>query len=203
MRSALCNDVGGVPEGTLRVGAVPAVPAGERSPVGIVAMVPFPGVAVEVPPEATVVVVVEGPLPVLCDVPAAPDEFNGDELQAARPSAPAAPMTTASIQERSGGRDMARDGSRSHWPSIRTPRRDPSCRGCGVARVWRWRGGPDPAMARGSINEFVDGFERSHRPRRAPYRPQSGPDRGQIGPRPVKAADTTECSRYEPPAWVT
>jgi hypothetical protein len=108
MRSALCSDVGGVPEGILMVGAVPAVPAGERSAAGMGAMAPPPGVVVELPPAATVVVVADEPLPVLCDVFATfedADEFDGEELQAARPSAQNAP-SAASVQGRRRGSDM-------------------------------------------------------------------------------------------------
>jgi hypothetical protein len=50
-----------------------------------------------------VVVVADGPLPVLYDVLATfddADECDGDELQAARPRAPAAPITTARVQGR-------------------------------------------------------------------------------------------------------
>src|SRR5580698_5081206 len=57
MRSAFSSCVGGLPEGTVIVGATPAVPAGERSAAGIEAS------ADELPaPAADVVVVVDAGL---------------------------------------------------------------------------------------------------------------------------------------------
>ena len=80
MRSALWRPEGGAPAGTVTVGACPAVPAGDRSAVGMVPMV------VTCPAALVVVVVASGPLPVLYETLAAPDEWDGEELQAARPS---------------------------------------------------------------------------------------------------------------------
>ena len=98
------------------VGVVPVVPAGERSAAGIGSIEPLEAV-VGVPPAVVVVVVADGPLPVLYEVLATfedADVFDGDELQAARPTAPAAPSTRARVQGRWGS-DMGRDGSRSLW----------------------------------------------------------------------------------------
>jgi hypothetical protein len=107
MRSALSSVVGGVPDGTVTVGAVPAVPAGERSAAGIAAMAlsGLPGGAVTV---------VEGPLPEPPAVVVVFDaEFDGEELQAASPRAPARTMAVTSAPERRErvGR-MASKGSR-------------------------------------------------------------------------------------------
>src|SRR5579871_3030928 len=107
MRSAVSRWVGGVPEGTVTVGADPAVPAGERSAAGIdpIAFKGLPGGAVTVvdgpPPEPPEVVVVFE------------DEFDGEELQAASPRAPARTRTVTSAPERCERRDMAQEGSRS------------------------------------------------------------------------------------------
>ena len=113
MRSALWSDVGGVPDGTVTVGAFPAVPAGDRSAAGIgrmassglspgtVVVVLVPEVALPIPlPEATVPVA----LPAGCD---------GEELQAARPSALAAPIRSATVRASGVRENMRRDGSRS------------------------------------------------------------------------------------------
>ena len=106
-----------MPEGTSTVGAVPAVPAGERSAAGMGAMAGAgAGAVVEVPPGGTVVVVADGPLPVLYEVLATLDEFDGEELQAARPRAPAAPSATGERPGAEVGDDMGRDGSRSLRP---------------------------------------------------------------------------------------
>jgi hypothetical protein len=82
--------VGGVPVGTVTVGAVPAVPAGERSAAGIapIAFKGLPGGAVTV---------VDGPTPVV--VVAEPD-VDGEELQAASPRAPARTRAVTSAPER-------------------------------------------------------------------------------------------------------
>src|ERR1700733_2155717 len=135
MRSALSSPVGGVPLGTVTVGAWPAVPAGDRSAAGMVPMAVLC-------PAALVVVVGE--------TFAALDELEGDELQAARPSAPAAARATrASARRRRVRRGMGRDGSR--W--------SPGCRGtvgpgCGVPSGGRvgaqCESGPAPGAARGS-----------------------------------------------------
>ena len=113
MRSALCRPEGGVPAGTVTVGACPAVPAGERSAVGM-------GLMATVAPSLLVVVVVaSGPLPVFDEVLATLEELeDGEELQAARPSAPAAlSATRASTRRRGVRRGMGRDGSR--WSPAR------------------------------------------------------------------------------------
>jgi hypothetical protein len=70
--------------------------------------------ATDVPLAFVVVVVALGPLPVLYDVLATLAEFeDGEELQAARPSAPAALRATrASARRRGVRRGMGRDGSR-------------------------------------------------------------------------------------------
>ncbi len=101
MRSALSSDVGGVPEGTVTVGAFPAVPAGERSAAGM------GKTATRAPPPAAEVDVADWPLlPVVDDVVADPADVEGEELHAARPSAPAAPRASASVQKRGVGEDM-------------------------------------------------------------------------------------------------
>jgi hypothetical protein len=91
------------------------VPAGERSATGIgpIALRGLPGGAVTVvdapdsdPPE--VVVVFE-------------DEFEGDELQAASPNAPARTRADTSAPERGERRGMARDRSRSPQAGQITP----------------------------------------------------------------------------------
>jgi hypothetical protein len=100
IKSAHWSSVGGVPEGTVTVGWVPVVPAGERSSAGMGAMEPQPP---DVDEDAEAFVL---------DVDDALDGFDGEELQAARPNAPATPMRAARDQGRRV-RDMARDGSRS------------------------------------------------------------------------------------------
>src|SRR5258708_39964153 len=109
MRSALSSAVGGEPVGTVTVGAFPAVPAADWSPAG---MGP---IAAAVPAVGAVVDVADEPMPELDvdEVVADPEVFDGEELQAARPSAPAAPITSARAQVRGVGEDMRRDGSRS------------------------------------------------------------------------------------------
>ena len=88
MRSALSSWVGGGPLGTVTVGAVPAVPAGERSMEG---MVPT---ATSAPP-AMCVVLVE---------PEEPDALGAPpEPQEARPSVPPRPIRAARGQVRRGG----------------------------------------------------------------------------------------------------
>jgi len=112
MRSALSSWVGGRPDGTVTVGAVPAVPAGERSAAGIEAMAPdgLPAGAV----------VVEAPAPVLPDVVVVFEaEPDGEELQAASPREPARTRAVTSAPERWERRGMARNGSRSpQWCQI-------------------------------------------------------------------------------------
>ena len=78
--------------GTVTAGARPAVPAGDRSVAGM-----GPTAVSALPPGTAVVVVESTPLPppVVCDVLAAFEELaDGEELQAARPSAPAAARAT-------------------------------------------------------------------------------------------------------------
>jgi hypothetical protein len=82
MRSADSRWVGGVPDGTVTVGAVPAVPAAERSAAGI-APIAFRGL----PGGAVTVVDGPTPLPPEVVVVAEPD-VDGEELQAASPRAP-------------------------------------------------------------------------------------------------------------------
>jgi hypothetical protein len=89
-----------VPEGTVTVGAVPAVPAGERSAAGIGAMAPLAE-------PLGAVVVVDGPVPVpefeLDDVVVVVfelDGFEGEELQAESPTAPARTKAVTSALER-------------------------------------------------------------------------------------------------------
>jgi len=103
MRSALSSFVGGAPGGTVTVGAVPAVPTGERSAGGMGAMVlaaPLPGVVVAVGPtvsefdefdefaEFAVVDVFEL------------DGLDGAELHAARASPATTPVTSATARGR-------------------------------------------------------------------------------------------------------
>src|SRR6202034_3563286 len=97
-RLALSSCVGGAPGGTMRVGAVPALPAGERSWVGIGAIVEAPVLAGGcVPAVVAVVAFVEG-------VVEAPEE----ELpQAARPTAKAVISTSGQTRTR----DMKVDSS--------------------------------------------------------------------------------------------
>jgi hypothetical protein len=109
MRSALSSVVGGVPDGTVGVGAVPAVPAGERSAAGIapIAFKGLPGGAVTA---------VDGPAPLPAAVVVVFEaEFDGEELQAASPRAPPTTRALTSAPERREreGRGMAPDGSRS------------------------------------------------------------------------------------------
>jgi len=103
MRSALSSFVGGAPGGTVTVGAVPAVPTGERSAGGMEAMapaVPPPGAVVAVGPtvsefdefdEFDVVDVVD-----VFEL----DGLDGAELHAARPSAATTPVTSATARGR-------------------------------------------------------------------------------------------------------
>ena len=103
IKSAHWSSVGGAPEGTVTVGWVPVVPAGERSSAGMGATAPQP-------PAGDVDVAM-----FVLDVDDALDWFDGEELQAAKPKAPATPMRAARDQGRRV-RDMARDGSRSTPP---------------------------------------------------------------------------------------
>jgi hypothetical protein len=117
MRSALSSVVGGVPDGTVTVGAVPAVPAGERSAAGMepIAFNGLPGGAVTV---------VEGPAPVPPEVVVVLEaEFDGEELQAASPRAPARTRALTGAAERRvrEGRGMAPDRSRSPQGDRVTP----------------------------------------------------------------------------------
>jgi hypothetical protein len=110
MRSALSNDFGGAPAGTVTVGALPAVPAGERSPDGIGAMatdLPPPGAVVDAGSDAAEPDVFE-----TFDVFDAPDGVEGEELHAARPSAPAAPIKSATARMWRGRMDTERERSR-------------------------------------------------------------------------------------------
>src|SRR5271167_4458630 len=110
MRSALSRPAGGAPVGTVTVGACPAVPAGDRSAAGM-----GPMAVSALAPGTPVVVVAPAPppLPVLCDVLVVLEEVAaGEELQAARASAPATVRATRATARRWGvGRDMGRDGS--------------------------------------------------------------------------------------------
>ena len=107
MRSALSSWVGGVPDGTVTVGADPAVPAGERSAAGI-EPIAFKGLP------AGAVTVVDGPAPEPLEVVVVLEaEFDGEELQAARPRAPARIMPVTSAPDRWERRGMAQEGSRS------------------------------------------------------------------------------------------
>jgi len=115
--------VGGAPEGTVTVGWVPVVPAGERSSAGMGATAPQP-------PAGDVDVAM-----FVLDVDDALDWFDGEELQAAKPKAPATPMRAARDQGRRV-RDMARDGSGSTPPL----------------------GAPSA-----QLNEMVHSFQRHHR----------------------------------------
>src|ERR1700728_3731545 len=126
MRSALSRPAGGGPGGTVSVGACPAVPAGDRSAAGIGTMA-----VSALAPGAFVVVVA-------CDVLAAFDDVaGGEELQAARTSAPAAARAaTARARRCEERRDMGRDGSR--WPSP----------GNGTGTGRRRPGRPDPGEGR-------------------------------------------------------
>jgi len=116
MRSALSNVFGGAPAGTVTVGALPAVPTGERSAGGMGAMAikpPPPGAVVEVAPDATEPDAFDA-LEVL-DVFEldAPDGVDGEELHAARPSAPAAPIKSATARGWRRRKDTERESSRS------------------------------------------------------------------------------------------
>ncbi len=95
----------------MTVGAVPAVPAGDWSALGIGPM------ARSGPPPASVVevAVAEGPLPVLDEVLATAcfPLGDGEELQAARPNAPAAARRHTRAHGREWRLCMGRDGSRS------------------------------------------------------------------------------------------
>ena len=93
----------------MTVGWVPVVPAGERSWAGMGAMVPQP-VADDVDGDED-----DDVEAFVLDVDDALDGFEGEELQAAKPRAPATPMRAARDQGRRV-RDMARDGSRSALP---------------------------------------------------------------------------------------
>jgi hypothetical protein len=108
MRSALSSLVGGAPGGTVTVGAVPNVPAGDRSAAG---MGP---IASSAPPPGAVVGV-ERPLP-LWVVDVALEGFDGEELQADRPNAPAVASAAATNQGRDVRGSMARDGTRCAGP---------------------------------------------------------------------------------------
>jgi hypothetical protein len=86
--------VGGGLDGTVTVGGVPAVPAGERSAAGITAIAfrGLPGGAVTV---------VDGPTPVPPEVVVvAEPDVDGEELQAASPKAPARTRAVTSAPER-------------------------------------------------------------------------------------------------------
>jgi hypothetical protein len=77
---------------------------------------PPPGAVVEVAPAAALVVEdVDAPPAALVEVEEL-DEFDGDELHAARPSAPAAGITSATVRSLKERSDMRREGSRSSGP---------------------------------------------------------------------------------------
>jgi hypothetical protein len=105
-------------DGTVTVGAVPAVPAAERSAAGIapIAFKGLPGGAVTV---------VDGPAPlppeVVGVVVAEPDVVDGEELQAASPRAPARTMGSTSAPERRERRGMGPESSRSPQHRQGTP----------------------------------------------------------------------------------
>jgi hypothetical protein len=111
IKSALWSSVGGEPEGTVTGGSVPVVPAGERSSAGMGAMAPA---SLPDGDEDEDVDVDVGAF--VLDVVDSLAWFDGEELQAAKPRAPATPIRAARDQGRMV-RDMARDGSRSTLPS--------------------------------------------------------------------------------------
>jgi hypothetical protein len=94
-----------VPLGTVTVGGVPELPAGDRSAAAIGPMATGAPPVGDAVGEAGLVVEVEV-------VPA--EELEGVELQAARPNAPATPSVASRRAERAvgRGRGIGRDGSR-------------------------------------------------------------------------------------------
>src|SRR5277367_3507858 len=96
MRSALWSEVGGALDGTVTLGAWPAVPAGDWSAAGMGTMASSglcPGTVVA---ELGLALLAAFVLVVAPE----PDGLDDEELQAARPSAPAAAIASARVQKR-------------------------------------------------------------------------------------------------------